>query len=152
MRAGLATLEVLEDEGLGERATRLGQQLRQMLAARLADYEMVSEIRGIGMLTAIEFCAPKRLRLRIPFEAFARIHPAMFGQVVVTHMFRDQGILCQICGNNFLVLKVSPPLVVEEAHLEKFVSAIGQVVKLMHTSSAFWTEALGIARRVIGSI
>jgi ornithine--oxo-acid transaminase len=104
------------------------------------------------MLTAVEFRAPKRLRLRIPFEAFARIHPAIFGQVLVMRIFRDHGILCQICGNNFLVLKVSPPLVVEESHLEKFVSAIEQVVELMHTSTSFWTEALGLARRVINTI
>jgi ornithine--oxo-acid transaminase len=76
MRAGLATLEVLENDRLGERATKLGQQLRQMLSAKLDGYEMINQIRGIGMLTAIEFRAPKRLRLRIPFEAFARLSMA----------------------------------------------------------------------------
>ena len=152
MRAGLATLEVLQEEQLGERAVRLGEQLRQMLAERLAKYEMISEIRGVGMLTAVEFRAPRRLRLRIPFEAFARIHPAMFGQVLVMRLFRDHGILSQICGNNFMVLKVAPPLVVEESQLEKFVTAIEQVVELMHTSSSFWTEAFGMARRVISNI
>jgi ornithine--oxo-acid transaminase len=152
MRAGLATLEVLQQERLGERATRLGQQLRQMLSTRLADYEMISEIRGIGMLSAVEFRAPKRLRLRIPFEAFARIHPEMFGQALVMRLFRDHDILSQICGNNFMVLKVAPPLMIEEAQLEHFVSAIGQIVELMHTSASFWTEALGMARRVINSI
>ncbi len=152
MRAGLATLDVLENERLGERATRLGQQLREMLAARLDGYEMIREIRGIGMLTAIEFRAPKRLRLRIPFEAFARIHPAMFGQVVVMHLFRDKGILTQICGNNFLVLKISPPLIVTEEQLEQFVDGIGEIVELMHSKGRFWSEALGMARRVIGAI
>ena len=152
MRAGLATLEVLQDERLGERAARLGQQLRQMLAARLDGYEMIGEIRGIGMLTAVEFRAPKRLRLRIPFQAFARIHPAMFGQVLVMHLFRDQEILTQICGNNFMVLKVAPPLIVTDDQLERFVGALGNVVELMHSGGRFWTEALGMARRVIGAI
>jgi ornithine--oxo-acid transaminase len=152
MRAGLATLDVLQDERLGERATKLGQQLRQMLTERLADYEMVGEIRGIGMLNAIEFRTPKRLRLRIPFEAFARIHPAMFGQVLVMHLFRDQRILTQICGNNFLVLKVAPPLIVTEEQLAQFVTAIGNVVELMHSGGRFWSEALGMAARVIGAI
>ena len=36
--------------------------------------------------------------------------------------------------------------------LDRFVSAIGQAVDSMHTSSSFWTEALGIAQRVVGSI
>jgi len=152
MRAGLATLEVLDDEGLGERAAKLGDRLRQMLTDRLAKYEMVSAIRGLGMLSAIEFRPPKRLRLRIPFTAFARIHPAMFGQVLVMRLFRDQGLLTQICGNNFMVLKISPPLIVSEAQLERFVDGVGETVDLMHSSGRFWTEALGMARRVISAI
>jgi ornithine--oxo-acid transaminase len=100
MRAGLATMEVLGEERLGERAAAMGERLRAMLRERLGGYEMVREVRGVGMLTGIEFTAPTRLRLKIPFEAFARIHPAMFGQILVMHLFR-QGILAQICGNNF---------------------------------------------------
>jgi ornithine--oxo-acid transaminase len=152
MRAGLATLEVLDDERLGERATAMGERLRAMLRERLGRYEMVREVRGVGMLTGIEFAAPRRLRLRIPFEAFTRIHPAMFGQVLVMHLFRDQGILAQICGNNFMVLKVSPPLTVKEEEVAEFIRAIAAVVEAMHTRPGFWTEALGMARRVIGSI
>jgi ornithine--oxo-acid transaminase len=123
-----------------------------MLAARLEDYEMIGEIRGIGMLTAIEFRAPKRLRLRIPFEAFARIHPAMFGQVLVMHLFHDRGFLTQICGNNFMVLKVAPPLTVTEDQVEQFVAAIGDIVELMHLGGRFWWEALGMASRLVGAI
>ena len=152
MRAGIATLDVLAEEQLGERAATLGDALRQMLAERLRPYEMIRDVRGIGMLTGIEFGAPRKLRLRLPFEAFAKIHPAMFGQIVVMHLFRDKNILAQICGNNFMVLKVSPPLTVSESELHEFVKAIGDVVETMHTKTAFWTEALGMARRVIGSI
>ncbi len=152
MRAGLATLDVLAEEQLGERAATLGDALRQMLAERLRPYEMIRDVRGIGMLTGIEFGAPRKLRLRLPFEAFAKIHPAMFGQILVMHLFRDKNILAQICGNNFMVLKVSPPLTVSESELRQFVDAIGDVVETMHTKTAFWTEALGMARRVIGSI
>ena len=113
---------------------------------------MVSEIRGLGLLSAIEFKAPRRFRLRIPFQAFARIHPAMFGQVLVMRLFRDQAIFSQICGNNFMVLKVAPALTINESQLDEFVDVIDAVVKLMHTSTGFWTEALGMARRVINVI
>jgi ornithine--oxo-acid transaminase len=151
MRAGLATLEVLEDERLGERARVLGEALRRRLAERLANYEMVEEVRGLGMLSGIAFKAPRHLRLRALFEAFRRIHPAMFGQVLVRRLYK-KGILTQICGNNFMVLKVAPPLMVEEATLETFVSAITDVVDLMHAKAAYWTEALGIARRALSAI
>jgi ornithine--oxo-acid transaminase len=152
MRAGLATLEVLDGEHLGERGAAMGERLRAMLRERLGGYEIVREVRGVGMLTGVEFGAPRRMRLRLAFQAFARIHPAMFGQVLVMHLFRAHGILAQICGNNFMVLKVSPPLTVSEEEVTQFVRALGAVVEAMHTRPGFWTEALGMARRVIGSI
>jgi ornithine--oxo-acid transaminase len=149
MRAALATLEVLEREKLGDRALEMGHKLQERLAETLRGYEMVKDVRGEGMLLGIEFAAPKSLRLRIPFEVFMRIHPAMFGQIVVMRMFRDHGILTQICGNNFTVLKVAPPLVVNEAQIEEFVAAIADVVELAHSSGTFWSEALGLAKRAM---
>ncbi|HLN04193.1 MAG TPA: aspartate aminotransferase family protein [Bryobacteraceae bacterium] len=149
MRAGLATIEVLERERLGERAMAAGAYLRERLRQALENYEMVKEIRGIGLLNAIEFMAPHSLRLRIPFEAFAKIHPGMFGQVLVMRMFGTQNILTQMCGNHFLTLKVAPPLVAEDQHLDEFVQGITAVVDEMHSRGGFWSEALGLARRVL---
>jgi len=149
MRAGLATLDVLEQEDLGSRASRLGETMRVRLREELSSHEMVKEVRGAGLLSGIEFTPPRSLRLRIPFEAFRHIHAGMFGQVMVMRLFRDRGILTQICGNNFMVLKVAPPLVVSEAQAERFVDAIRDVVELAHSSHTFWSEALGLARRAV---
>jgi ornithine--oxo-acid transaminase len=149
MRAGLATLEVLEREKLGTRATNLGEELRANLRQALAPYEMVKEIRGLGMLSGIEFTEPRKTALMVAFKAFHHVHPAMFGQMIVMRMFRNHNILTQICGNNFMVLKVAPPLVATKEQLDEFVSSIREVVEIMHSSNTFWTEALGMARRAI---
>ena len=149
MRAGLATLDVLENESLGARATELGEELRKRLREELAPFEMVKEVRGLGMLSGIEFGTPSKLMLKAAFEVFMKIHPAMFGQIVVMRMFRDKNILTQICGNNFMVLKVAPPLVASRAQLDEFVVAIRDVVELMHTSTSFWTEAVTLAKRAV---
>jgi ornithine--oxo-acid transaminase len=148
MRAGLATLNVLEHEQLGTRTTHMGDELQRRLINDLSSFEMVKAVRGMGLLLGIEFAPPRSLSLRIPFEAFSRIHPAMFGQILVMRLFRDHGILTQICGNDFMVLKVAPPLVVSKAQVDQFVSAVQGVVELAHSSSSFWSEALGLARRV----
>jgi len=148
MRAGLATMEVLERYKLGERAQSAGEMLRQQLNSALAGYEMVNVVRGEGLLNGIVFQAPRSLKLRLQFEAFRAIHPAMFGQVLVMRMFRE-GFLTQMCGNNFMVLKAAPPLVATDEHIERFVSAISKVVEQLHSSPAFWSEALGLARRVV---
>src|SRR5438270_4618181 len=149
MRAALATLEVLEVEKLNLRAIEAGEGLRTRLQEALGGYEMMKAVRGEGLLLGVEFTAPRSLRLRIPFEAFMHIHPAMFGQIIVTRLFRDSGILTQICGNNFMVLKVAPPLVVTDDQIDEFVSAIEGVMELAHSSSSFWSEALRLARRAI---
>ncbi len=149
MRAGLATLEVLERENLGERALVMGDILRQRLREALAGYEMVRDIRGAGMLSGIEFQPPKDMRRRALFQAFHHIHQAMFGQIVVMRLYRDHGILTQVCGNNFMVLKVAPPLVVGEEQINAFVASVRDVVDLMHNSASFWTDALGLARRAL---
>jgi len=149
MRAGLATLEVLEREQLGTRATHVGGELQRRLTDELSGYEMVKAVRGMGLLLGIEFTPPRGLSRRVSFEAFSKIHPAMFGQILVMRLFRDHGILTQICGNDFMVLKVAPPLVVQGGQVDEFVSAIRNVVELAHSSSMFWSEALGLARRAV---
>jgi ornithine--oxo-acid transaminase len=149
MRAGLATLEVLEDEKLGERATAMGESLRSRLRETLSRYEMVKAVPGVGMLSGIEFKAPSQLTLRMAYEAFQRVHPGLFGQMVVMRMFKSEHILTQICGNNFMVLKVAPPLTVTSDQLDYFVSAIDRVVEVVHSSKTFWGDALALARRTI---
>jgi ornithine--oxo-acid transaminase len=151
MRAALATLQVLEDQELGQRSIAAGQHLQAQLRGALRDFEMVREVRGVGLLMGIEFQAPRELRLRIPYEGFGAVHPAMFGQIVVMRLFRDFGFLTQICGNNFMVLKVAPPLVATDAQLDAFVLAIRDVVEIAHSPGAFWSEALGLARRALHS-
>ncbi len=146
MRAGLATLEVIERENLAARAQTMGSILREKLKHRLGRYEMVREVRGEGLFCGIEFQAPRQLRLRASFEAFKAIHPGLFGQMVVMNLFQ-RDILTQMCGNNFMVLKAAPPLIVEESELDTYVAAVAEVVELMHSSGSFWSDALGIARR-----
>jgi ornithine--oxo-acid transaminase len=149
MRAGLATLDVLGNEDLGARALHFGETFRTKLRQALAGFDMVKEVRGMGLLNGIEFVPPKKLATRALYEAFHAIHPAMFGQIMVMRMFREKDILTQICGNNFMVLKAAPPLTVTSEQLDKFVLAIREVVQMAETSPAFWTEALGMARRAV---
>lgn len=149
MRAGLATVDTLQNDRLGERATRLGKELRDRLREKLSGYEMLKDIRGAGLLCGIEFQAPAKLTLRLSFEAFRAIHAGMFGQMVVMRLYREHDILTQICGNNFMVLKAAPPLVATSEQIGKFVDAIGSVVELMHSSGAFWSEALALVGRAV---
>ncbi|MGZ4888921.1 MAG: aspartate aminotransferase family protein [Candidatus Angelobacter sp.] len=149
MRAGLATLKALQDEELGKRSEAMGQRLRLALTEALCGYEMVADVRGLGMLNGIEFRRPESWQLRVPFEAFRKIHEGMFGQIVVGKLFRKHNFLTQMCGNNFMVLKAAPPLMVSEEQIADFVRAVKNVVEEVHSSASFWMDALHLARRAV---
>jgi ornithine--oxo-acid transaminase len=149
MRAGIATIEVIKRERLSERADSLGAEFRERLREVLKPYEMVKYVRGEGMLTGIEFQAPRSLSMRMSFEAFKAVHAGLFGQILVMRLFKDKDILTQICGNNFMVLKLAPPLTVSEAQLNYCVEAIRSVVETVHSSTVFWIDALNLGRRAM---
>jgi ornithine--oxo-acid transaminase len=149
MRAGLATLNALDKEQLASRAQVMGNYLRRRLSDALRGYEMVAGVRGLGLLNGIEFRPPDKLKLRIPFEAFRTIHEGMFGQILVMKLFREKNVLTQMCGNNFMVLKAAPPLVVSEGQIDVFVAAVQDVVEIIHSSAAFWMDALYLGKRAV---
>ena len=94
MRAALTTLEVIEQEHLAERAAGMRSYLHSELVGALREYEMVKEVRGVGMCCGIEFTAPKTLKLREAFEALRTVHQGLFGQLVVMNLL-ERGILTQ---------------------------------------------------------
>lgn len=152
MRAALATLDVLAGEELGARATASGEMLRQKLRGRLAGHDMVREVRGLGLINAVEFGPPRGLRQRLAYDTLGAIHPAAFGQILVMRLLRDHGVLTEVCGNNFNVLKVAPPLTVGAAPIDAFVAALGAVTDEMQHWGGFWADAVGIARRAMARI
>jgi ornithine--oxo-acid transaminase len=80
------------------------------------------------------------------FEAFKAIDPGLFGQLLVMRLFNDTNILTQICANNFMVLKVAPPLTISEQQLRYSIDSIRSVIETVHSSKTFWTEALTLTR------
>jgi ornithine--oxo-acid transaminase len=121
--------------------------LRNQLETALAGYEMVSSIQGIGLLNGIVFQPPSSWRLRLPYEAFTKFHPGLFGQMFVMRLFNRGNMLTQICGNNFTTLKVAPPLCVTYSEIDEFVRAIRDTVDEVHRSAGFWSEGLKIFAR-----
>lgn len=108
---------------------------------------MFSEVRGLGLLNGIVLQPPTSLRLRVPFQAFRAIHPGMFGQMLVMRLFQHHNVLSQMCGNNFMVLKVAPPLVITESQISQYLDAIEATLETVHSSASFWSDALTMAQR-----
>ena len=125
MAAGLATLRELDEQGLVERSARLGEWLLERTRP-LQERSVVREVRGLGLMWAIEFEEPDGGSRT--WKLLERIQPGLFSQLVVVPLFRDHRILSQVAGHGLNVLKALPPLVVTEDDLEWFASALDETV------------------------
>jgi len=106
--ASRAVLRVLADEDLPARAARLGQQF--MADLRALDSPLIREVRGRGLMVGVE------LRRRVtPF----------------LRALMDRGVLALPAGST--VLRLLPPLVIEEAELAEVVQAVGQALNTQYS-------------------
>src|SRR5207249_2327142 len=127
MVAGLATLEELDAQGLAERSARLGELLLERTRPLVERFDVVKEVRGLGLMWAIEFQEPERGRRS--FRLLERVQPGLFSQLVVVPLFRDHRILSQVAGHNMNVIKILPPLVLDESDVHWFVEALESVLE-----------------------
>lgn len=102
--AAIATLDIMAEEGLPERATRLGE--RAMDRLRAMNLPIVRDIRGIGLMIGIE------LRKKA-----APMLPRM----------QAKGLLALLAGAS--VLRLLPPLVIEDDDLDRAIDIVGEVLR-----------------------
>jgi ornithine--oxo-acid transaminase len=127
MGAGLATLEELDDQRLPERAARLGELLLERTRPLVERYEIVKDVRGLGLLWAIEFQEPAGGSRS--WRMLERVHPGLFAQLVVGPLFREHKILTQVAGHETPTLKILPPLVLSEDDVDWFVGALEETLE-----------------------
>jgi ornithine--oxo-acid transaminase len=126
--AGLATLRALDNEALVERAARRGELLMQLTSPLVERFESVREVRGLGLMWAIELGPPSGRAARRVWDAIERRQPGLFAQMVIVPLFRKHRILTQVAGHHMNVVKVLAPLVIEESELRRFVDALQEVI------------------------
>jgi ornithine--oxo-acid transaminase len=144
MAAGLAMLAELDEEKLPDRAARLGEHLLERTRPFVERYEVVRDVRGLGLIWAIEFQEPAGGSRS--WRLLERVHPGLFAQLVVMPLFRKHKILSQVAGHDTPTLKILPPLVLSEQDLDWFVGALEETLdhaqKLPRAMARFaWTAA-----------
>jgi ornithine--oxo-acid transaminase len=127
MAAGLATLRIIERDGLVEHAARMGAVLRDGLADLQQRYEMIKEVRGSGLMIGIELQAPGSRTGRLSSRLIHMASEGLFPQLVVIPLHRDHGIITMAAGKND-VIKLLPPLTLSEPEARSFLGALDAVL------------------------
>lgn len=139
MACGLATLQVIEEENLVERARAAGADLLARLAELKSRHSLIKDVRGIGLMIAIEFHEPRELAMRMGWKLLHRLEPELFAQMLVTALFTRHRVLTQLAGHGMDVIKILPPLIIGEKEIAHFVGALDAVLDECRTfPGAMW--------------
>jgi adenosylmethionine-8-amino-7-oxononanoate aminotransferase len=124
--AGLAVVEVIERDGLIEKAEHVGKHIRQRLETAVAAKGILGEVRGVGALSCVEFV--EDMKAKRPFPAKRR-----FGKRL-EHRMRNAGLLLR-CDPDWIAFAPPLTMTIEQADemLEIFVECLGQ--ELLDSSS-----------------
>lgn len=132
MTAGLASIDYMEKENIAENARRMGEKIVNGVRGMADRYEMIKEVRGLGLMIGIEFGEPKSFSLKAGWKIVHAVNRGLFGQMVVVPLMCDHKILTQVAGHNVDIVKLLPPLIINDAHVERFLTSFEQVMKECH--------------------
>lgn len=115
--AALATLDVIDEEGLVENARERGRQLLEGLRRIAADRPAVGDVRGLGLMVALEFVTPGEGDGRVPDPNLTkRVQQAAF----------ERRLLLLTAGTYVNVIRIIPPLVTTAEEVETALTIIAE--------------------------
>jgi len=132
MVAGLATLHVIREERLVEQAARVGSRLAEGLRASLAGMELFKEVRGRGLMLAVEFQRPRSLTLKAQWDLMHTLDKSLFCQAILMPMMSEHRVLAQVAGHAQDVIKLIPPLVLSEQDADDVTRAMSSAAAACH--------------------
>jgi acetylornithine/succinyldiaminopimelate/putrescine aminotransferase len=147
---GLAMLEVLREEQLIENSARMGSYLIEHLRVLAQKYELVREVRGLGLMIAIEFGQPGSLSLKTGWKMIHQINKDLFCQSILVPLIMDHHIIAQVSGHGRDIIKLIPPLVFDQSDADRFIDSFDQVLAAAHRfPGPIWEVGSRIAKAVL---
>jgi 4-aminobutyrate aminotransferase-like enzyme/Ser/Thr protein kinase RdoA (MazF antagonist) len=115
--AGLAVLDVLEEEHLQENALRVGGYLMARLKALQGRHALIGNVRGAGLFLGLDLVVERETREPAPQQAS-----------YVVNRLRERGILTGTDGPHHNVIKLRPPLIFSQADADLFATTLDAIL------------------------
>ena len=123
VEASLATLDILKSEHVLQNVRRIGEKAKKRLLEMKEKYEIVGDVRGMGLFIGVEIVKDKRSKARGEEEA----------KQIMDYCFRH-GLLVIIAGRN--TIRVIPPLVVTEEEVGEGLDILEEGIAAVNSASA----------------
>ena len=114
---GLAVLDVIESEGLQERAKALGGHFLAGLRELMARHDLIGDVRGSGLFLGIELVRDR-----------STLEPADTEASAIVNAMRERGILLSTDGPLHNVIKIKPPMVLDEGDVDMAARQLDEVL------------------------
>jgi 4-aminobutyrate aminotransferase len=122
VEAALATLDVIKAERLMENANRLGGKAKKRLTEMMGKYDIIGDVRGMGLFLGVEIVKDKKSKARGEDEA----------KKIMDYCFRH-GLLVIIAGRN--TLRFIPPLVISEDEMDEGLDILEEGIAEVNASA-----------------
>jgi len=131
--AGLAAVEAYEEDGLIERARKLGGYLHRRLATLASRHDCIGDVRGHGLYAVVELVSDRGMRT--PLAPWPQLAPAL---KALLESALARGVSFAARGN---LLLLAPPLVIAQEELDHALALLDELLLAIDTEIAKETEA-----------
>lgn len=123
--AGIASLEYIINNDLPSRAAKLGSYFLEALMSLKEKYPLIKEVRGKGLMLGIEFEQPVGGVLnRLTAGKLGELTQEYFASFVAAELMNKHHIITAYTLNNPNVIRLEPPLIIEQEEIDKFILAL----------------------------
>jgi ornithine--oxo-acid transaminase len=150
MTAVLATLHVIEQDGLVERSRRLGAMLHESLRRECGAIECCVGVRGRGLMAGVAI-DPARVPSASRVPVVGPLLSPMIGQCVAQDLLDRHGVLAQVTGSRSPVVKFLPPMTLDEADVQVIATATAAALRRLQRGAFFPATAQALARWALGA-
>ena len=118
MAAGLAVMEVIDEEGIQARAERVGGRFKQGLEELMRRHRLIGDVRGKGLMLGVELVRDRETKV-----------PAKDEALEVMELARDMGVLLGKGGLDGNTLRIKPPMCLTEADVDFALEVLDAALK-----------------------
>ncbi|MEE3303665.1 MAG: aminotransferase class III-fold pyridoxal phosphate-dependent enzyme [Candidatus Thermoplasmatota archaeon] len=117
---GLAVMDSIEQDGLMDRASELGERFMTGLRELQAKYDIIGDVRGRGLFLGFELVKDRETK-----------EPAAEEAARIVDMMRDRGVLLSTDGPHHNVIKIKPPMVLSEEDVNSTLNHFEQTLTFL---------------------